>query len=137
MKTFGGAVAIEDAFDGLVEIHAEERGGIKPARQQVLGDSLDPRTSALMTAWFTTLSCTGRASEGNRNSYRLLFMPRDFAGVLAADELDALHGCRQPLVIAQIAAQAHEVLGKTQRHGARFLTRIAPQLLRECFDAFK
>ena len=62
--------------------------------------------------------------RGQQKLVEAVVHARDFARALAAHQLDALHGRGEPLVIAQVAAQAHEILGEAQGHRARFLARI-------------
>ena len=53
---------------------------------------VEPRTSALITAWLTTLSCDGARLGGQQIFVQAVVHARKFARLLVANQLDALHG---------------------------------------------
>ena len=57
---------------------------------------------------------------GKQKLVEAVIHARDFTRLLAAHELDTFHGRREPLVVAQIATQTHEILGEAHGDGSGF-----------------
>ena len=90
-----------------------------------------------MMVWETTRSSAGPGFLGQQEFVQAVVHLGKFARALVAHQMDALHRRAQPLIIARVAAQPHEVFGEAEDDGAHLFARRFADFLGEFVDALR